>query len=196
MKIRIALSLSALAGLVLAPAAAAHVTVNPDKAPARSFTRFDLRVPTEEDVPTVKVRVQLPPGLEEVTYQPKAGWQRTVEGRVVTWSGGKIGPEEFDDFAFSTELPDTPGKELVFPTLQTYAEGKVVRWIEAESGQFPAPRLTIEAAEGGTNTTATTTAAKEDDGDDHDELALGFGIAGFAAGLLALGLTLVRRRRA
>jgi uncharacterized protein YcnI len=194
MKTRIAIVAAASAGLALTPAATAHVTVNPEKATAGSFNRFDLRVPTEEDVPTVKVRVQLPAGLEEVTFQPKPGWKRTVEGRVVTWSGGKIEPEEFDDFAFSMEVPDTPGKELVFPTLQTYAGGKVVRWIEAESGQFPAPRLTIETAEGGTSATTATSAETEDD--DHDELALGFGIAGLAAGLLALGVALVRRRRA
>lgn len=197
MKLRTQILVSAVVGLVAAPMAAAHVTVNPDRAPRGSFTRFDIRVPTEEDVPTVMVSVQLPTGLEEVSFQPKAGWKRTVasKGRkeVVTWSGGEIGPSEFDDFALSAELPDTPGKELVFPTLQTYANGKIVRWIEAPSSEFPAPRVTVEAAASETSTSASTGG---DSDEDHDELAIGLAIAGLAAGLLALGLSLVLRRRA
>jgi uncharacterized protein YcnI len=198
MKLRLALIAACTAALAAASAASAHVTLNPEKAPADSFTRFALRVPTEEDVPTVKVSVQLPAGLDEVTFQPKAGWKRTESGRVVTWSGGQIGVGEFDEFGLSVHLPNTPGKVLVFPATQTYANGKVVHWIGALTSDEPAPHVTLEAA--ATETTATTTTASttttEDDDDDHDGLALGFGIAGLAAGLLALGLTLVRKRRA
>jgi hypothetical protein len=95
-------------------------------------------------------------------------------------------------------VPNTPGKTLVFPTTQMYANGKVVHWIGAETSDEPAPHVKVEAAAGETTTTTTTAppTTSEDDDDDHDGLALGFGIAGLAAGLLALGLTLVRRRRA
>lgn len=202
MKLRHTILVAVAAGVVVAPVAAAHVTVNPSRAPAGRLTRFQILVPTEENVSTVKVTVQLAAGLEEVTFQPKSGWKRSVksaQGRtVVTWSGGEIGPEEFDEFALSAELPKTAGKELLFPTLQTYANGKVVRWIEAPSGEFPAPRVTLEAAQNETSTTASTTTSATSgySGDDHDELAIGLAIAGLAAGLLALGLTLVRRRRA
>jgi uncharacterized protein YcnI len=198
MKLRIALIAGCTAALAVASAASAHVTMNPDKAPADSLSRFAVRVPTEEDVPTVEVRIQLPAALDEVTFQPKPGWKRTQSGRVVTWSGGEIGPGEFDEFGLSVHLPNTPGKVLIFPTTQTYANGKVVHWIGALTSDEPAPHVTLEAA--ASETTATTTTASstttEADDDDHDGLALGFGIAGLAAGLLALGLTLVRRRRA
>jgi uncharacterized protein YcnI len=198
MKLRVAPIAACIAALAAAPAASAHVTMNPEKAPGDSFTRFALRVPTEEEVPTVKVSVQMPAGLDEVTFQPKAGWKRTQSGRVVTWSGGQIGVGEFDEFGLSIHLPNTPGKTLVFPATQTYANGKVVHWIGALTSDEPAPHVTLEAAKSeapATTTTASPTTTEGDD-DDHDWLALGFGIGGLAAGLLALGLTLVRKRRA
>jgi uncharacterized protein YcnI len=198
MKLRIALISACTAALAAASAASAHVTLNPEKAPADSFTRFALRVPTEEEVPTVKLSVQLPAGLDEVTFQSKPGWKRAQSGRVVTWSGGQIPPEEFDEFGLSVHLPNTPGKTLIFPATQTYANGKVVHWIGALTSDEPAPHVMLEAAASETTastTTASTTTTEADD-DDHDGLALGFGIAGLAAGLLALGVTLVRKRRA
>jgi uncharacterized protein YcnI len=199
MKLPIALIAACTAALAAAAVASGHVTMNPEKAPADSFSRFAVRVPTEEDGPTVKVSIQLPAGLDEVTFQPKPPWKRTQSGRVVTWSGGQIGPSEFDEFGLSVHLPNTPGKVLVFPATQTYANGKVVHWIGALTSDEPAPHVTLEAAESETPTTTTTTASPtttEGDDDDHDWLALGFGIGGLAAGLFALGLTLVRKRRA
>ena len=192
------LILAAGASLILAAAASAHVTLNPGNAPADSFSRFALRVPTEEDVPTVRVSIQLPEGLDSVGFQPKEGWTRTQNGRVVTWSGGQIGVGEFDEFGLSIHVPNTPGETLTFPATQTYANGKVVRWIGAPESDEPAPTLTIEAAESETPTPTTTTeatSAESEDDDDTENLALGFGIAGLAMGLLAVGLTLFRKRK-
>lgn len=194
MKVATASIAAASAALVVAPSALAHVTMNPEKAPADSFTRFALRVPTEEDVPTVKVSIQLPAGLDEVSFQPKPGWKRMESGRVVTWSGGEIGPGEFDEFGLSTHLPNTPGKVLVFPATQTYANGKVAHWIGALTSDEPAPNVALEAAE--SETPATTTATKSASGDDDDAFTLGLASAGLAVGLIALGLALMRRRRA
>ncbi|MEK6275411.1 MAG: YcnI family protein [Actinomycetota bacterium] len=198
MKLGQALILTTVVALVTATAASGHVTLNPEKAPADSFTRFALRVPTEEDVPTVKVSVQLPEGLDEVSFQPKPGWKRTQNGRVVTWSGGEIGPGEFDEFGLSTHLPNTPGETLVFPATQTYASGKVMHWIGALTSDEPAPHVLLEAAEGTTPTTTTTTAASEttDEGEDGDDAALWIAIAALIAGVAALGLGVVRWRRA
>lgn len=188
--------LAAGAALVVTAAASAHVTLNPGNAPAESFSRFALRVPTEEGVPTVKLSIQLPEGLE-VRFQPKPGWQRTQSGRVVTWSGGEIAPDEFDEFGLSFQVPNTPGETLSFPATQTYANGKVVRWIGAPESEEPAPTLTVETAESEETVAATTTtsAESEDDDDDGDMLALGFGIAGLVTGLVALGVSLTRKRR-
>ena len=197
MRLRHAVGIAAVAALAFAATASAHVTMNPEKAPADSFTAFQIRVPTEENVPTVKLSIQLPEGLDEVSFQPKPGWTRTQNGRVVTWSGGKIGVGEFDEFGISIHLPNTPGKTLVFPATQTYANGKVVHWIGPLTADEPAPHVILEAAESETASTTTTSASSSDEsGDDHDGLAIGLAIAGIAVGLIALGFSLVRRRTA
>ncbi|MGZ8648550.1 MAG: YcnI family protein [Solirubrobacteraceae bacterium] len=210
----------AAAALVAVPAAWGHVTVNPNEVPAGSFARFDLRVPNEEQsADTTKVTVQLPEGLLFTSFQPKAGWTRTVtmkkldkpvtsdDGTVteridtVTWSGGKIAPGEFDEFGFSAKVPDTEGTVLVFPAVQTYSDGHVARWIGSADADEPAPRVTLAAAEGDHHSTTTTTAASSsesshDDSESRANVALVLGAAGLAAGLGALGLVLAGRRRA
>ena len=195
------------AALFLAPAAVAHVTVNPDAVQADSFARFDVRVPNEqENASTTKLVVKLPKGLVEVSFQPKPGWKRsvtmeklatpvTLEGETiteqvgtVTWQGGTIAPGEFDEFGLSAKVPNDPGAKLTFPAVQTYSNGDVVRWIGAPDADEPAPQVTLEAAPAAAETTS--------DGSDNSRanLALGFGIAGLAAGLVALAVALLRRR--
>ena len=212
--------LVAAVALVAVPAAWGHVSVNPSEAAAGSFARFDVRVPNEEEsADTTKVTVQLPEGLNFTSFQPKPGWTRTVtmkkldkpvtsdDGTVteridtVTWSGGTIAPGEFDEFGFSAQVPDTEGAVLVFPAIQTYSDGTVVRWIGAADADEPAPRVTLTAAEGDHHGATTTTAASasedsHDDSESRAHVALVLGAAGLAAGLGALGLVLAGRRRA
>ena len=74
-----------------------------------------------------------------------------MNGRIVTWSGGKIPNGAEGKFAFTAHMPDSPGRVLVFPALVTYQDGKVVHWIGAESSDTPAPRVTLTAAAGQAN---------------------------------------------
>ena len=202
MKRRHTLLAAAAAALVIAPAAAAHVEVTPESAPAGSDAELAFRVPTEKNIPTVKLEIKLPAGLTEVTFQPKSGWTRTATKTTVTWSGGQIKPGEFDEFRMIAHVPSTPGKVLVFPTLQTYSDGSIVRWIGAPTSDTPAPRLTLEAAASAVPPTAsdttptTTTVTKSSDSKGRANLALGFGIAGVILALAALGVAAARRRRA
>ncbi len=148
----------ALALLTAGPAAA-HVTVQPNEGVAGSFSRFVVRVPTEKNVPTTKVRLELPP-LAFLAFEDKTGWKRTekvgefdealeafgqeiTEGVVeVTWSGGEIGPEEFAEFGFSAALPE--GQDtLEFKAYQTYQGGEVVEWTGAPDSDFPAAQVAL-----------------------------------------------------
>jgi uncharacterized protein YcnI len=195
------------AALVLAPVGLGHVTVNPNQATAGSFSRFAVRVPTERDADTTKVSMQLPEGLFFVSFQPKEGWTREVKMATVdppveifgteytervaevTWSGGKIGPGEFDEFGMSARMPDAEaGTELVFPAVQTYSSGEVVRWIGEPDAETPAPRVTIEAA-----AEEETSSSSSDDSDTVGYVALGVGVVALVAGLAALGLSFRRR---
>jgi uncharacterized protein YcnI len=201
------------AALAFVPTAAAHVTVNPDAVPADSFARFAIRVPNERgNASTTKLSVRLPNGLVFVRFQPKAGWKRTVTMRklanpvtvegekvteqvgTVTWTGGKIGSDEFDEFGMSAKVPDAVGTKLTFPATQTYSNGEVVRWIGSPDADEPAPQVTLEAAEpeNATQPAAQPTAGDRDD--DRANLAIVVGAAGLLAGLAALALSLRRRR--
>ncbi len=69
----------ALGALALPAAAAAHVTLQPDTAPAGGFARLDVRVPNEtEDAATTKVQVKFPPGFEGASTEPVPGWTAKV----------------------------------------------------------------------------------------------------------------------
>ena len=118
----------------------------------------------------------------------------------VTWSGGTIEPGQFQQFTVSVGLPDD-ADELEFKALQTYSDGTVVRWIEAETPggaepEHPAPVLTLTAAAGTTETTvATATTAPATGGgsasgdvaekDDVDS-AKTLGVVGIIVGALGL----------
>jgi uncharacterized protein YcnI len=201
------------APLVLAATAGAHVTLQPEEAPAGGFTRLDVRVPTErDDASTTKVVVQFPPGFLSVSTEPVPGWdiritkrkldkpveqfgeQVTEEVGRITFSGGNIGPGEFQDFGLSLGVPDKPNSTLTFKAVQTYSSGEVVRWIGPPDSESPAPQVKLTAAEGegGAAAPAPQQQAAADGGDDDGGsdtlsiIALIVGIAGLAAGLVAL----------
>ena len=153
-----------MATLALPAVAGAHVTLQPDEADAEAFVVENVRVPNEQDdASTNKVSVQFPDGFAEVSFQPVAGWKVAVkktklatpittdEGdklteqvSEVTWSGGKIGPGEFQDFPVSLQMPAKP-QTLTFKAIQTYDNGDVTRWIEPPDGEEPAPQVKVAA---------------------------------------------------
>jgi periplasmic copper chaperone A len=204
-----------VAVLALAPTAVAHVTLQPEEAPAGGFTRLDVRVPNERDnADTTKVDVQFPPGFLSVSYEPVPGWdikitkrkldkpveqfgeQVTEEVGRITFTGGPIGPGEFQDFGLSLAVPDKPGTVVTFKAIQTYSNGEVVRWIGPPDSEEPAPqvKLTAAEAEGGAAAEPAAGQPAADGGDDDGGsdtlaiIALIVGIAGLAAGLAALFL--------
>jgi uncharacterized protein YcnI len=216
MAVRTSVFVAALA-LVLAPAASAHVTVNPREWEAGGFARFAVRVPNERDsADTTRVEMKLPDNVLSASFQPVEGWRRTVKMRqldppveiegeqvtekidTVTWTGGRVRPGEFQEFGVSFQVPEEPGTELVFPAVQTYSNGERVRWIGPEVADEPAPRVTVleapseeeAAAEEPAPTPTPAPAAAEDEGGS-DTLSIVALVVG-AAGLLAGGLALIR----
>ncbi|MFF8951517.1 YcnI family protein [Streptomyces sp. NPDC014940] len=210
-------ALSGLGVLAAAGVASAHVTVHPESyAKGATDGVLTFRVPNEEDTAsTSKVQVFLPTDhpVLGVLVHPQDGWKpkvtttklrtpvKTDDGTIteavsqITWTGGKIGAGEYEDFdvAFG-QLPDNAG-QLTFKTLQTYSDGKVARWIEAPSGgeeaENPAPTLKLTegggeapapaAAKGGDTGTASTAAADGSDG-----TARGLAVGGLVVGVLGL----------
>ncbi|MGY4907176.1 YcnI family copper-binding membrane protein [Streptomyces sp. 900116325] len=221
----------ATAGVLTAAGVAfAHVTVHPESyAKGATDGVLTFRVPNEEDTAdTTKVQVFLPvdhPVLG-VLVTPQDGWTakvtttrlktpvRTDDGTItdavseITWSGGRIRSGEYQDFdvAFGQLPHDT--EQLGFKTLQTYSDGKVVRWIEetqkgAEEPESPAPVLKLTAGTAGDESAPTTASSSEPEAtakaSSSDSTARGLGIAGLVAGVLGLvaaGVALARGRNA
>ena len=217
MRVRAAPMIAALATLlVLAPAAAAHVTLNPGEWEGGGFARFAIRVPNErDDANTTKITVRFPEQVISASFQPIEGWTRTVkmarldepiddEGEriteridTVTWTGGRIRPGEFQEFGVSFQVPEEqPGTELAFPAVQTYSGGEVVRWIGPPDADEPAPLVTVtepaaedEAAATPAPAPAQNAGAGQEEGGGSDTLsiiALIAGLAGLVAGLVAI----------
>lgn len=211
--------LAAVAVLAAAGTASAHVTVHPDSyAKGASDGTLTFRVPDEEDnAGTTKVQVLFPVGhpIPGVLVTPVPGWTATTkvtklktpittdDGTIteavseVDWTKGTIAPGQYQDFTVAFgQLPDDTD-QLEFKALQTYSDGKIVRWIEqAQPGQDepenPAPVLKLTAAASSDSTPsakattapARTTATAKASSD--DSTARGIGIAGLVVGVLGL----------
>jgi uncharacterized protein YcnI len=190
----------ALLALAVVPAALAHVEPSPEKVPANSVSKITLSAEGEESVPAIKLTVRMPAGVTDVVAHPTKGWKQSVNGRVVTWSGGTIPNGAVGKFAFSAKMPDSPGRVLVFPALVAYQDGKVVHWIGAESSDTPAPRVTLTASAQPpppATTPATTTAvdpASSDGGGTSGWVWVA--VAAALVGLAVVGTLVARRRRA
>lgn len=228
---------TAAAVLAVASPAAAHVSVSPGDATVGERARVDFRVPTESDTEsTVALEVHFPEEtpISSVSVGKVPGWtaevalrelDQPIEGghgeqitevvESITWTAdnpdAEIKPGEFGEFPVNLgPLPEA--EQLFFPTLQTYSDDEVVRWIEEPQGDaepdFPAPSLTLAAAGTDPDTTGTAgegesgggqpdgTAADADSGSDSDA-GMWLGLGGLVAGLAGLavgGFALSRSR--
>ncbi|MDF2114574.1 DUF1775 domain-containing protein [Roseiarcaceae bacterium H3SJ34-1] len=125
-------------------AALAHITLEQREAKAGSGYKAVLRVPHGcGGSATTSIRVQIPEGLFSVKPMPKPGWtlttlkgaygktysehgSRITEGvKEITWSGGKLPDDNYDEFILAGSLaPDLKdGTTLSFPTVQECEKG-------------------------------------------------------------------------
>ena len=153
------LALSVFLTLATASVASAHVRVLPEEVPADSYEVLTVRVPTEKDIPTTQVRVEVPEGFTVLGVQPVPGWDHEFEENAgvieaITWSGGEIGPQEFQQFAVQAKTPENTGK-FAWNAFQTYEDGSVVEWIGSEDAEEPASVVTV-AEDGSAETSSST----------------------------------------
>ena len=121
------------------------------------------------DAATTAVRVQIPEGFYNVKPTLKAGWTvETVTGpyetpfenhgsmleegvKEISWSGGELPNDFFDEFVFrGTFGADVPTDQpFYFPVIQSCGEAEDA-WIDTsgdENAEFPAPSVTLSPAE-------------------------------------------------
>ena len=201
-----AVTLSICTMLAVSTPAWAHVVVSPEEVAAGDYETLTVSVPTEKEVPTTKVRVEVPEGFLLSGVQPVPGWEYAFEedGGVitaVTWSGGEIGRREFRQFLVQAQAPEEPG-EYPWRAIQTYGDGSVVEWTGPPDAEEPAS--VVEVVPSGADGHGSETAEADSD---HQETVTGAGTdtlsatggtsplvyAGLGAGTLALGVLLARR---
>ena len=143
--------LGVCAMLAVAAPVWAHVVVSPEEVTAGDYETLTVSVPTEKEIPTTEIRVEVPEGFLLSGVQPVPGWEHAFEedGGVVTavtFSGGEIRPREFQQFLVQAQAPEEPG-EYQWKAIQTYDDGSVVEWTGAPDSEEPAS--VVEVVSGG-----------------------------------------------
>ncbi|MTD58306.1 YcnI family copper-binding membrane protein [Amycolatopsis pithecellobii] len=220
-------------GLLGAGVASAHVTANiygnqPQKGGSGTIV---FRVPNEEqDAGTNKVEIDFKPeyAISTVRYKPVPGWTAQVEKAQlpapvkngknldVTNPVTKItftaqpgsalakGDAEFQEFEISASTLPSNVDELALPAIQTYDNGLVVHWDQAETGgaepEHPAPTVQLAAAATGSgHSDMSVSPAAESSSTTSDNTARWLGGAGLVVGALGLGIgggAVLRSRKA
>lgn len=217
------LTLAALCSLLLlaATSATAHVTVSSPGAVRGGYSTITIKVPTESaTASTTALRVTIPTDhpIASVSVQPHPGWSFNVrttklatpiasdDGEItdavsaITWradsAASAIKPGEFDTFNISAgPLPAVD--ELTLPTIQTYSDGSVVKWIEkaapgsSAEPDHPAPSLVLASSASGPSSAADPADGKASTG----AAVTGIVLGGLGLLLGALALLVALRRR-
>ncbi len=164
------LMIGIVAAAATASPAGAHITLEKREASPASYYKAVFAVPHGcAGSPTVKIRVQIPEGVIAVKPMPKPGWTlETVKARYVTsyqlhgasitegvrevtWSGGRLADDNYDEFVLAAFLTGSlkPDATLYFPVVQECEQG-VSRWIEipqegkpSRDSKSPAPGVRL-----------------------------------------------------
>ncbi|SFQ67582.1 hypothetical protein SAMN05421853_1194 [Roseivivax halotolerans] len=166
-------TLTAAAALfALSGAAFAHATLEQTEAAIGATTKVTLRVPHGcSGEATNAVRIEIPEGFYAVKPMPKAGWEVSTESgayetpynnhgremtegvRAVTWSGGDLPDDFYDEFTIRGAVGPqlAAGEALYFPAVQTCAN-VTADWTDTSGSRDvpnPAPSLMLVSTDGG-----------------------------------------------
>jgi uncharacterized protein YcnI len=204
-------------GAILAPSAAAHVTLQPAAGRPADLQRYRVIVPNEQQsAATTGVDLRMPAGITFALVEAAPGWRTQVvksAGAIseLRWRRGDVPPGGYAELHFIARNPVRTGA-LTWKALQRYDDGSVVRWIGGPASDQPAPVTQLSeaavpvdvvsthgesapAARTPTTTTApdSTPAPVSAGGDGRDGLTLAIAIAAALLAAAALGLQLRRR---
>ncbi|MEI0736291.1 DUF1775 domain-containing protein [Paenibacillus sp. JTLBN-2024] len=147
---------TAAAGFLLfSGIASAHVTVKPAVSQPDAWETYTIKIPSEKEIPTTKVTLKVPEGVELMNYQPVPDWKVATEkdgsGKIssITWeaTGAGIQAGEFQQFNF---VAHNPGKEteVAWDAFQYYKDGSIVEWSGDEGSESPHSITKITTAAG------------------------------------------------
>jgi periplasmic copper chaperone A len=222
--VALAVAGAAAALLALAVPASAHVTVSaPGATRGGADQEITFRVPVEEDVDTVGLKLALPTDtpIASVEVQAIPGWTHTEKTTKLTtpvhtddgditeavseidWTarpGQGLKPGEFGAFTIiAGQLPDA--RTLTFKAIQVYADKTSVSWIETaapgstDEPEHPAPTLQLAASSAGSSAPAPVAAASSSDSKTSNTGPVVLSIIALIVAAAALSLGIVSRAR-
>ena len=142
--------ITATAGaLLFAGTASAHI--DPDPIAVQAATSNTVSFGVEhgcEESPTTELQIQIPAAVADAQPAEKDGWTASVDGQVVTFTGGPLAADTPDDFAITFTAPTAAGP-IDFPIVQICEVGQL-DWIEtpvegAAEPEHPAPSVLVTA---------------------------------------------------
>jgi uncharacterized protein YcnI len=141
-----------IAAIVLAgPSVAfAHVSVRPRESKPGMEERYTVRVPTEGNVATTHVRLEIPAGVTVLEVIPQEGAtfetdQQAERIIAITWKK-EIPPKAAAEFAFRARNPSSG--DIVWKAHQHFADRTAADWIGAVGERRPAAVTKLIAGAG------------------------------------------------
>jgi hypothetical protein len=203
MRKTVAVLVAVAAVLSAAAPAWAHEEINPKQFPTGQPTFFMLSAANEQKADLTKVTLTAPKGVAfGATTKEPPGWTVNRADDVITWTGGAVKPDTFDQWGYEIESADQPGV-LTYKVTLGYADGKSDDVNVAVTAVAPGTATTAAPAPAGGATTIaapeTTAAAapvKSSSGNaarTRANVALGLGAVALVASLVALGLAARKR---
>jgi hypothetical protein len=109
--------------LTVAAPAWAHEEIDPSSVPTGQPVFLTLNAANEKTVDLNKVTLTAPEGLGfGATTKEPTGWTVNRTDTVITWTGGAVKPDKFEEWGFEIEGADQPGTDTYKVTLG-YADG-------------------------------------------------------------------------
>lgn len=133
--------------LLAAQAASAHVTVWPRESQAGASERYVVRVPTEGQVTTIAVELEIPADVTVSGILAGAGfaYEARRDGNrvtVITWKQ-EIKPGEVGEFVFFARNPKAG--QIAWKARQRFADGTSADWVGVEGDRRPASVTNLKA---------------------------------------------------
>jgi uncharacterized protein YcnI len=130
---------------LIATSAAAHVTVWPQQSRQGARERYTVRVPTEGQLSTMSVELEIPPDVSVTGVLATAGYTYDVireSGRIVriVWKQ-EIKPGEVGEFVFFAINPKSD--QIAWRARQRLADGTSTEWVGPRGHPRPAASVKL-----------------------------------------------------
>jgi hypothetical protein len=163
--------------------AAAHEEINPSTFPTAKPVFLTLAAADETKADLVKVTLAAPNGTPfgPTTKEP-AGWAVNRTDQLITWTGGNVKPDRFEQWGFEIEGADQPGT-LTYKVTLGYADGK-------------SDDVTVDVTAAATGAGQSRASTKGGGSSSRADAALAVGVAAVILALVGVALGLRRPPRA